>query len=64
MLADMKGTFAKQYALDQVSFGNQLSLCYNLFLQTPEGDAAVEIGLKNPHSYVMKPQREGGGTQK
>ena len=29
---------------------------------TAEGAAAVEMALKNPAGYVMKPQREGGGS--
>lgn len=27
-----------------------------------EGDATVEMALKNPEKYVLKPQREGGGN--
>jgi glutathione synthase len=29
---------------------------------SPEGEAAVELAMKNPERYVMKPQREGGGN--
>ncbi|RIA86206.1 glutathione synthase [Glomus cerebriforme] len=29
---------------------------------SPEGEAAVKLAMKNPESYVMKPQREGGGN--
>lgn len=29
---------------------------------TSEGDATVEMALKNPIKYVLKPQREGGGN--
>lgn len=31
-------------------------------LQGPEGDKMVEMALENPQNYVLKPQREGGGT--
>lgn len=30
--------------------------------QDKEGDAAVEMALKDPGKYVLKPQREGGGN--
>ena len=30
--------------------------------QGPEGDKMVEMALNNPQNYVLKPQREGGGT--
>ena len=29
--------------------------------QGPEGDKIIEMALKNPQNYVLKPQREGGG---
>jgi len=29
--------------------------------QDEEGDANVEMALKNPALFVLKPQREGGG---
>lgn len=29
---------------------------------TAEGNAAIELALKNPSKYVLKPQREGGGN--
>ena len=32
-----------------------------MWLQSPEGDAAVQLALANPEKYVLKPQREGGG---
>lgn len=28
------------------------------------GDAAIEMGIKNPHCFVLKPQREGGCNNK
>ncbi|XP_050479159.1 glutathione synthetase-like isoform X2 [Bombus huntii] len=28
------------------------------------GDAAIEMGITNPHSFVLKPQREGGCNNK
>ncbi|XP_028266023.1 glutathione synthetase-like [Parambassis ranga] len=28
----------------------------------PEGDRAVDMALENPHNYVLKAQREGGGN--
>ena len=32
-----------------------------MYLQGPEGDHAVERALEEPHNFVLKPQREGGG---
>lgn len=29
---------------------------------TAEGNAAIELALRNPAKYVLKPQREGGGN--
>lgn len=29
---------------------------------TAEGNAAIELALRNPSKYVLKPQREGGGN--
>lgn len=31
-------------------------------LQGPEGDKTVAMALAAPDRYVLKPQREGGGT--
>lgn len=42
----IRKVFGKQYSLDL----------------TEAGDQAVEIALKNPELFVMKPQREGGGN--
>ena len=41
----LRSTFAGLYTLDL----------------TPEGDAAMEMALKDPGRFVLKPQREGGG---
>ena len=41
----MRAVFAGLYTLDK----------------TAEGDKAAEMGIKSPHKFVMKPQREGGG---
>ncbi|XP_067652119.1 glutathione synthetase-like [Haliotis asinina] len=41
----IRATFVKQYSLDL----------------GPEGDKGVELGRNDPHMYVLKPQREGGG---
>ncbi|KAI9228687.1 MAG: glutathione synthase [Piptocephalis tieghemiana] len=30
--------------------------------ETPEGESAVRMALKDPEGFVMKPQREGGGN--
>lgn len=30
-------------------------------IQGPEGDKMIEMALKDPQNYVLKPQREGGG---
>ena len=27
-----------------------------------EGDRAIELAIKSPHKFVLKPQREGGGV--
>ena len=29
--------------------------------QTEDGEAVIEVALKDPHKFVVKPQREGGG---
>ena len=34
---------------------------FGLPIQTPEGDEAAKLGIKQPEKFVMKPQREGGG---
>jgi len=34
---------------------------YVLLWQDEEGNANLEMALKNPTLYVLKPQREGGG---
>lgn len=31
-------------------------------MKNEEGDRAVEMGIKEPEKYVLKPQREGGGN--
>ncbi|XP_072024384.1 glutathione synthetase-like [Amphiura filiformis] len=46
MIANVRSTFAGQYSLDL----------------TEEGDKTAAMGIANPQSYVMKPQREGGGN--
>ena len=37
-----------------------LCVCF-LLSQNTEGNANVEMALRNPTLYVLKPQREGGG---
>lgn len=32
------------------------------FEQDEEGEKAVEMGLREPERFVLKPQREGGGN--
>jgi len=44
--AGVKEVFTGLYSLDR----------------TEVGDAAIELALKNPNNYVLKPQREGGGN--
>ena len=36
-------------------------MLHTLCLQGPEGDSVVQKALADPHKYVLKPQREGGG---
>ena len=31
-------------------------------LQGEMGDKAVKMAIENPQNYVLKPQREGGGS--
>lgn len=50
-------TDSKQIQDVREIFTGLWSLDYNA-----EGDAAVEMALKNPAKYVLKPQREGGGN--
>ncbi|XP_015793231.1 glutathione synthetase [Tetranychus urticae] len=45
-LDELYGTFAAIYHLSD----------------TPEGNKSLEMGLKNPEKFVLKPQREGGGN--
>ena len=45
MAERIRSTFAGLYSLDR----------------TPEGDRAVEMALRDPEKFVLKPQREGGG---
>ena len=35
--------------------------CSIYFCQTSEGDQAIEMALRDPERFVLKPQREGGG---
>ncbi|XP_062522162.1 glutathione synthetase-like [Corticium candelabrum] len=42
----VQAVFLKMYALDQ----------------TPEGDKAAASAIADPFNYIMKPQREGGGS--
>ncbi|XP_071865119.1 glutathione synthetase isoform X2 [Bombus fervidus] len=46
--AEVKEIFTKLYALDF----------------DKHGDAAIEMGITNPHCFVLKPQREGGCNNK
>ncbi|XP_076388657.1 glutathione synthetase-like isoform X2 [Megachile rotundata] len=46
--AEIKEIFTELYALD-----------FN-----EHGDAAIEMGIANPHHFVLKPQREGGCNNK
>lgn len=39
-----------------------LFICCSCCLQGPEGDKTVTMALAAPDRYVLKPQREGGGT--
>ncbi|KAL1110231.1 hypothetical protein AAG570_008308 [Ranatra chinensis] len=45
-VAAVRGMFTEIYSLDL----------------TPEGDKAVELVMKEPEGFVLKPQREGGGN--
>lgn len=57
---EMLQKYLSQYeGLDNVfqTFGNIYSLSKN-----EEGDRAIEMALKRPENYVLKPQREGGGN--
>ncbi|ESN95321.1 hypothetical protein HELRODRAFT_157658 [Helobdella robusta] len=42
----IRSTFASQYELDR----------------NPAGDKALQMAIENPNSFVVKPQREGGGN--
>ena len=46
--AEIKKIFTEHYALDF----------------DKHGDAAIEMGITNPHCFVLKPQREGGCNNK
>jgi len=37
-------------------------LIFSFFFQGPEGDKTVAMAMANPEQFVLKPQREGGGT--
>ena len=64
----IQSTFAGLYNLDKV-FTIMLILftimffVYSLicFWQNSEGDRAIEMALRDPEKFVLKPQREGGG---
>lgn len=58
----MRATFAGQYSIDQV-IKYDSSVTLSTSLQTTEGDVVTKLALENPHKYVMKPQREGGGKE-
>ncbi|CAL1287841.1 unnamed protein product [Larinioides sclopetarius] len=51
--------FVKKEIADQLRklFASQHSLEMG-----PDGDEAVQMGIKNPDKYVLKPEREGGGN--
>ena len=38
-------------------------LRWYFFAQGQEGDKTVAMAMANPEKFVLKPQREGGGTQ-
>ena len=40
---------------------HMMCLSISTILQGPEGDKIIEMALSNPHNYVLKPSREGGG---
>ncbi|GAB1597395.1 glutathione synthetase-like [Argonauta hians] len=42
----LRNTFVNQYSLEM----------------TPEGEEAIRMAMENPSSFVLKPQREGGGN--
>lgn len=42
----IRGTFTGLYSLDF----------------TEEGEEAIEMAIRNPEKFVLKPQREGGGN--
>jgi glutathione synthase len=46
MIEKIRSTFAGLYSLDKTS----------------EGDQAIEMALRDPERFVLKPQREGGGN--
>ena len=33
-----------------------------LYAQTPEGEKAAEMAIREPWKFVLKPQKEGGGV--
>ena len=67
MMQNMKSTFAGLYTLDRVRRNQPvvvyllLFTCFCCYLQSEEGDRVVDMALKYPDRYVLKPQREGGG---
>ena len=52
------------FSNDAVSWHSEISSCICFFLQDPDGDRNAEMAINNPGDYVLKPQREGGGTKK
>ncbi|XP_033341826.1 glutathione synthetase isoform X1 [Megalopta genalis] len=48
LCAEIKEIFTEHYSLDFNEYGN----------------AAIEMGIANPHRFVLKPQREGGCNNK
>ena len=37
------------------------NLRYMFISQDEEGDKSLNMAMENPHKFVLKPQREGGG---
>lgn len=75
VVEQIRATFAGLYTLDMVrkchksniteihvrTFVISVHCCY---LQGPEGDKSVAMALAEPDRFVLKPQREGGGTRR
>ena len=67
MIQRIRSTFVGQYSLDKVYLPSHCLTVITVLpciLKDAKGDEAVEMAIQKPEKFVLKPQREGGGTSR